>query len=440
MLRDLRAFVIATLVAGTSMTAAERSTLVETAKTADAGTLRTLIAKKADVNAADADGTTALHWAAYRDDLESVDLLLRAGAKVNAVTDLGVTPLYNASQNGSVAMVTKLIAAGANPNLALLAGETPLMVASRAGKTAVVEALISKGADLNARGTRGQTALMWAAAQEHPDVVKALLVHGADIHAKSNTWSEMMAVPPHGYLPYNRMIPHGSDTALMFAARAGDLSSAKLLVEAGANVNDVDAWGISATTLAAFSGFTDFVAFLLDKGANPNTPADFTALHCAIMRRDERMVAALLDHGADTNTPIRNWTPTRRSSKDYNFGPELVGATPFWLAARFLQPEVMRLLAKHGADPAFVHRASYVAGEGYKERKEATNALMAAAGLGNGSPWVDVPKPEREPLALAAIKLAVELGVDKQAANVDGRTAFDSAKALKYDSVVNFLK
>ena len=340
---------------------------------------------------------------------------------------------------GSATMVARLLAAGANPNLALLAGETPVMVASRSGSTTVVEQLIAKGANVNAHGTRGQTALMWAAAQEHPDVVKVLLVHGAQIHARTDVWSEMMAVPPHGYLPYNRMIPHGGDTALMFAARGGDLESAKVLVEAGANVNDADAWGVSATTLAAHSGFTTLVEFLLDKGASPNAPADFTALHCAIMRRDEPTVTALLNHGADPNTPIKNWTPTRRSSHDYNFGPELVGATPFWLAARFLQPNVMRLLVKHGADPKVVHHATYVTGGLYKEKKEAITALMAAAGPGLGDVWVDAPKNQREALALEAVRLAVELGVDVNAANVDGRTALDAAKASKYDAVVSFL-
>ena len=96
---------------------------------------------------------------------------------------------------------------------------------------------------------------MWAVAQKHPDVVKVLLAHGADVHARSDVWSEVMAVPPHGYLEYNRAIPHGGDTALMFAARVGDLASAKLLVAAGANVNDADAWGVSATALAAHSGY-----------------------------------------------------------------------------------------------------------------------------------------------------------------------------------------
>jgi ankyrin repeat protein len=128
------------------------------------------------------------------------------------------------------------------------------MAASRAGKSAVVEALLAKGANPNATGPRAQTALMWAVSQKHADVVKQLLAAKADVHARSESWSQMMAVPPHGLPEYNRMIPHGADTALMFAARVGDAASARLLVEAGGNVNDLDAWGVSATTLAAFSG------------------------------------------------------------------------------------------------------------------------------------------------------------------------------------------
>jgi len=418
---------------------AGESPLVDAAKNADKDALRTLISKKVDVNASEPDGTTALHWAAYRDDMDSVELLIRAGAKVNAATDLGVTPLYTAAENGSSAMVARLLTAGANPNLALLAGETPLMVAARSGKAAVVDQLIAKGANVNAHGTRGQTALMWAVAQEHPDVVKTLLLRGADIHAKSGVYQEMMAVPPHGYLPNNRLIPHGGDTALMFAARVGDVASAKLLVEAGANVNDADAWGVSATALAAHSDFVELVEFLLDRGANPNAPADFTALHEAIMWRDERMVTALLKHGADPNIPVKNWTPTRRSSKDRNFGPELVGASPFWMAARFAEPNVMRLLLQHGADPNFVHRADFVSGEGYKPRKEATNAVMAAAGLGTGKPWVEVPKAKMEPLALEAVKVAVDAGTDVNLAGLDGRTALDAATNSKYATIAAFL-
>jgi ankyrin len=420
-----------------------RPPIVDAAKRGDRAALNALIEKHADVSVSEPDGSTALHWTSYRDDVESADLLIRAGARVNAANDLGATPLWVAAQNGSEAMVRRLLAAGADPNLALLAGETPLMVASRSGKSAVVEQLIVKGAQLNARGARQQTALMWAASQQHPEVVKVLLAHGADLSLRSAKWSQMMAVPPHGYLPYNREIPAGDETALLFAARVGDLESAKLLVAAGANVNDADAWGVSALTLAAHSGFTPLVEFLLDKGADPSAMrAGFAPIHEAIMRRDEPMVAALLAHGADANAPLKTWTPTRRSSDDWNFAPELVGASPFWLAARFAEPGVMRLLLKHGADPKFVHHGDRMVegrGEAFQHRADVTTALMAATGMGGGRAWVQPARGEREPLTLEAVKLAVELGVDVNAANADGRTALDGAQALKYESVVAYL-
>jgi len=432
------------IFAFTTGEAAERTPLIDAAKNADTAAVRSLLQKKTDVNAAEEDGTTALHWASYRDDVDSADLLIRAGANVNAKNDLGVTPLWSASLNGSEPMVRRLLDAGANPNAALLAGETPVMVAARSGKPAVVEQLIAKGANVNARGARGQTALMWAAAQSHPDVVKMLVAHGADVSAKSDVWSEVMAVPPHGYLEYNRAIPHGGDTALMFAARAGDLESATRLVAAGASLNDADAWGVSVTTMAAHAGYTDLVEWLLEKGADPNAAkAGFSALHAAIMRRDTRMAGALLSHGADANAALRSWTPTRRSSKDFHFSPELVGATPFWLAARFGGPDVMRLLLKHGADPLFVHHGEHVVegrgGIGFQTRKDVTTALMAAVGMGGGEAWFPFERAEREAVALESVKVAVELGVDVNAANTDGRTALDAAKAAKYDSVAKFL-
>ena len=420
---------------------ADTTSLIEAAKQGDVVTLRALTGKKADVNASEADGATALHWASYRDDIEGATLLMQAGANVNAANDLGVTPLWNASLNGSAPMVRKLLEARANPNAVLLMGETPLMVAARSGYVEVVVLLLAKGAEANARGPRGQTALMWAAAQKHADVVKALLANGADVKARSESWSQVMAVPPHGHADYNRAIPHGANTALLFAARAGDLASAKLLVEAGGDVNDRDAWGVTATILAAHSGFRELVEFLLQKDADPNlAPAGFTALHEAVMRRDEAMASALLAHGANPNTPLRTWTPTRRSSRDFHFEPALVGATPFWLAARFTQPAVMRLLVKNGADPLFVHRCSYVAGERFQKRTEATTALMAALGMaGGGSAWVPPAAEERETLALETVKLAAELGVDVNAVNADGRTALAAAKSLRYETVAKFL-
>jgi ankyrin repeat protein len=432
---------LATLAATAAVSSAGPGlALVEAAKKGDRDAVRALLRSQPDVNAAAADGTTALHWASYADDLELADLLIRAGARVDSANDLGVTPLWSASLNGSTAMVRRLLDAGADPNLTLLLGETPLMVAARTGNPETVELLLASGAHADARAARGQTALMWAVAQKHAEVVKVLIAHGADVHARSNIWSQMMAVPPHGLPEYNREIPHGSDTALMFAARVGDLESAKLLVAAGANVNDQDAWGVSATVLAAHSGYADLVEFLLAKGADPNaaTPG-FTALHEAIMRRDERTVSALLAHGADPNAPLQAWTPTRRSSKDFHFGPELVGATPFWLAARFNEPGVMRLLVQHGANPMVVHRAEYHREEGAQSRTEVTTALMAASGMGGGTPWVQPDRREREALALESVKLAVELGIDVNAVNTDGRTALDAAAAQRLESVVKFL-
>src|SRR5579863_3635487 len=394
--RRLAPVALAALFAGSLLaTDAGRPPLPEAAKSGDKEAIKSLLQKKADVNAPDADGTTALHWASYRDDLDSADLLIRAGAKVNATTDLGVTALWLASENGSSAMVRRLLEAGANPNLALTAGETPLMVAARSGYPDAVEQLLAKGANPNAHGARGQTALMWAVSQQHPDVVKVLIAHHADLNLKSDVWTDVMAVPPHGYLPYNKAIPHGGETAFMFAARVGDLASAKLLVAAGANVNDADAWGVSATTLAAHSDYRDVVEFLLDQHADPNAAAaGFSALHDAIMHRDEKMVSALLDHGADANAPLKTWTPNRRSAKDFFFAPELVGATPFWLAARFTEPGIMRLLLKHGADPLFVHHSDKVVegrgGEMFQHRNEVVTTLMAATGVGGGEAW-EVP-------------------------------------------------
>lgn len=343
--------------------------------------LRLLIACALAAN----DGESPLLRAAYEDDPPAVDRLLKTGAAVNAANDLGVSPLWAACQNGSLPITKRLLEAGANPNAALTAGETPLMVAARGGYAEIVELLLSKGANPDARATRGQTALMWAVSQRHPDVVRVLLKHGANIHLRSEQWSQMMAVPPHGYLPYNKMIPHGGDTALMFAARVGDLESLRLLVDAGANVNDRDAWGVSALVLAAHSGFREMVDYLLRKDADPNSAqAGFSALHIAIARRDERMARALVEHGANPNLPLKTWTPTRRSSKDFHFAPELVGATPYWLAARFQQPEIMRLLAARGADTKFIHHAEFVAEKGFVKRVETSSPLHAA--LNTGSP------------------------------------------------------
>ena len=431
------------LLAGAGTAAAEAPPLVDAARQADAALVRALLEDGAAADAGAADGTTALHWASNRDDAETAELLIHAGADVNAATDLGVTPLWLACENGSAAMVRRLLRAGADPNRALLAGETSMMVAARAGDPEIIELLATAGADVNARAARGQTALMWAASRQRAGAVAALLEHGADVHARSDVWSQLMAVPPHARPENSREIPHGGNTALMFAARAGAVASAELLVAAGADVDAADAWGISALALAAHAGNRDVAEFLLAAGADANAAeAGFAPLHAAVMHRDERLVAALLERGADPDPRVGNWTPTRRASRDFHFPPAFVGATPFWLAARYREPGIMRLLARHGADPRFVHRVDYLPSRSAGRRHEARTALLAATDVGGGRlrrGWIPPDSDDLEARMLETVKLALRLGVDPAAADLDGTTALDAARAGGFETVAALL-
>jgi ankyrin repeat protein len=339
------------------------------------------------------------------------------------------------------------------------------MTAARTGNANVVKLLLAKGAGVNAKeGAHGQTALMWAVAQQHRDVVEALLARGADVHARTTAWTQVVKTSLDTMNPaYVTDIQQGGYTPLLFATRVGDLASAKLLVAAGADVNDTAPYGTSATVVAAHSGHGEVAAFLLEKGADPNAAlAGYTALHAAMLQKDEKLVRALLVHGADPNAPVLKSTPTRRDSIDFYLNPGFVGATPFWLAARLRTPKIMRLLAEHGADPLFVHHPTYFAGDAYGDRKLVhegdTTALMAAAGMGGEAPPVAVDRlariaegapvaaQRREPdlveleaLTLEAAKVAAELGVDVNVANTDGNTALHAVAARGYDTVVRFL-
>jgi ankyrin repeat protein len=262
-----------------------------------------------------------------------------------------------------------------------------------------------------------------------------LLAHGADLNSRSDSWSQVMAVPPHSDPSNQQSVPHGGNTALLFAARVGDVASARLLVDAGADLDATDAAGTTSTVLAAHSGFGDLLALLLDAGADPDLAgAGFAAIHLAVMRGDEQMAGTLLSHGADPNARLTNWTPTRRASADWSIHPALVGATPFWLAARLGHPGLMRLLAEHGADALFVHRVRYAGAAGtfgVEEKNEATTALMAAVGMGGPrsvSGFVDPSTQEISMRRIEAVRVAVELGVDPAARDVDGRTAAEGTR------------
>ncbi len=450
--------------------------LADAAKRADWAAVRKLLQAGADVDARQGDGSTALHWASYRDNREVAALLIRAGTDVDAANDLGVTALWAACENGSPAMVETLLEAGADPNRALPFGETLLMTAARTGNADVVGRLLAAGADVDAATGEGaygaQTALMWAVAQGHSAVVEVLLAHGADVHARSSTFTETVKTIST-YANYGlRCVPRdecyitevrsGGFTPLLFAARVGDLASARLLVAAGADVNEEAPDGASALAVAALSGNGGVGALLLEHGADPNAAAGgYAPLHAAILQRDPLLAEALLSAGADPDARVSASTRYTRDSADFFFPPWFVGAPAFWLAARHREAGIMRLLARYGADPHATHGPEYwtrdrgtAAGRMWFEEGE-TTALMAAVGLGGRDPLWAVDHrarvaeatelgrgPDRgaaEAATLEAVRVAVELGVDVNAANARGRTAVRAAMTDGFEKVVAFL-
>ncbi|MXZ69920.1 MAG: hypothetical protein F4Z04_00215 [Acidobacteria bacterium] len=410
--------------------------LVEAARADDAQGVKALIDAGADVNARQGDGAGALHWATHRDNLAIARLLIDAGADPNAANDLDATPLWLAAENGSAPITELLLDAGANPDLTLAMGETPLMIAARSGAAETVALLLDAGASPNAaEREREQTALMWAAAQGHADVAQLLLDAGADLTARSRVWDQLENTAGNTNTSGNFRMSHGGSTPLLFAARGGDVETARVLIEAGADPNETAAAGTSALVIAAHSGHGPLGIFLLEQGADPNAAAaGYTALHAAVLRSQAALAEALLDHGAEVDALVEHGTPGRRFSADFSIRHQWIGANAFWLAARYGEPEILHILAEHGADP-HVMPANRM------------SALQAAMGITrnaaeNRRNQVDAPEidPDQlEQLTLDIVRRVLEMGVDVNLSDERGDTALHHAVRIGFASVVDLL-
>ena len=406
--------------------------IVEAVKNGDTNLVRRLISKRADINAPEADGMTALHWAAHLNDTAMAQLLMRAGAKVTMVNRYDVTPLSLACTNGNGTLVKLFLDAGADANTSLPGGETALMTAARTGSLESVTALLAHGADVNAKESgHGQTALMWAASEGHAEVVRVLLDAGAVANARAS----------------------GGFTPLLFAARDGRIDVVRRLLVAGANVNDAlpavrrrrgdvappaaAGSGLNAFLLAAGNAHYELALLLVDAGADPNSaPLGWTALHQITGVRKVGLfgsndsapegsgsigslefVRQLVARGANVNARATARPPLGRTEIN------AIGATPFLLAARTADAALMRELAKLGADPLMPNIDN-------------TTPLMVAAGVGTSSPPED---PGTEPEVVEAVKIALDLGNDVNAVDKNGETAMHGAAYKQIPGAVRLL-
>ena len=423
--------------------AATPGALVAAVKAGESAAALSLLQRKADPNAAEVDGTTALHWAVRNGDATLVDRLLRAGAKPTAANRYGVTPLPLACEQGDPAIVERLLKAGVSANLTGPLGETALHTCARAGHVAAAKVLVTRGASLNAGDSwRGQTPIMWAAAQGHGEMVSMLAEAGADVNARSGiiAWERQRTSEPR-----DKWLPPGGFTPLLFAAREGRVDAAKALIAAGADVSVVDPDRQSALVIALINGHFDVANLLIDNGADVNTPDKVgrTALWAAVDYNtppqsnrpapnpfDEEttsldVIRNLLAHGARVDAPLTAQTPYRTKLDRGADGVLGAGTTPLLRAAKAGDTPVVKLLLEKGANPKAVTR-------------NGVNALMMAANVAaREEDRTGRSKTQKD--AIETITLLLAAGVDINATDTQGRTAMHGSALWGFTDVVRFL-
>jgi ankyrin repeat protein len=414
------------LCLGLARASAALSPFADTAEKADWQNLRLQLKTNAEVNAAQSDGTTALHWAVQHDDVAAVKSLLAAGANASATNRYGVPPLHLACVNGGEETVRLLLDAGADPNTTLRGGETVLMTAARTGRVGPVALLLERGAKVDACDRKSQTALMWAAADGQADVVSLLLKSGADADTRLKS----------GFTP------------LLFAAREGRLEVVRVLLKAGVSANEAietekagkraPLEGMSALYLAVENGHFELAMELVRAGADPNDQrSGFTPLHVVTWVRkpnrgdDEagqpppegsgkltslQFVRQIVASGADINARLKKGGGGRGKLS-------LHGATPFLMASKTADLPLMKLLVELGADPSLPNA-------------DGATPLMAAAGLGCEAPDEEAGT---EAECLEAISYLLTLGADLNATDKNGETAMHGAAYKNQPMVVRFL-
>ncbi len=436
--------------------------LIQAAMNDDAVAVRALIQQKADINATAPDGTTALHYAVRSNDLPMVEALLAAGADAKVRDRYGLTPVRLACENANAAILKRLLDAGADVNSPDPQGTTALMVAARTdGGTEAVKLLLERGATVNAADSVQSTALMWAVRSNHPEVVDLLIHRDAQINARTRKGTTPARRAPdsgggsHGLgivrggwpeRGYQEPTP-GEMTALLYAARDGRIDIARALLAANANVNQVEANGISPLTMAITNNHIAVARLMLDHGADVNAPdvnaSDWwgrTPLWTAVDLRDLEvnktddngvdraaaleLIKALIDHGANVNARTKEQPPLRRwimPLSDISW-VDFTGQTPFLRASLSADLTVMHLLLDHGADPNIATFAG-------------TTPMMAAAGVN----WVGGQTYSESKQFLEAVQLCLAHGANVNAVNSMGFTAIIGAANRGSNDIIELL-